>query len=64
MFSSTNLTSGDVSGNFWDLDDVGPVELATLSFGQRFGITPLQMITAVACIANDGVLVQPKIIKI
>lgn len=63
LFSSTNLTSGDVSGNFWDLDDVGPVELATLSFGQRFGITPLQMITAVACIANDGVLVQPKIIK-
>ena len=63
LFSSTNLTSGDVSGNFWDLNDVGPVELATLSFGQRFGITPLQMITAVACIANDGVLVQPKIIK-
>ena len=37
--------------------------MATLSFGQRFGITPLQMITAVSCIANDGVLVQPKIIK-
>ena len=63
LFDSTNLTSGDVSGNFWDLEDVGPVELATSSFGQRFGITPLQMATAICCIANDGVLVQPKIIK-
>ncbi len=63
LFDSTALTSGDVSGDFWDLKDVGPVELATLSFGQRFGITPLQMITAISCIANDGRLVQPKIIK-
>ena len=34
-----------------------------MSFGQRFRVTPLQMITAVSAIANDGVLVQPRIAK-
>ena len=56
-------SSGERSGYFWDLDDVGPIELATMSFGQRFRVTPLQMITAVSAIANDGVLVQPRIAK-
>ena len=48
---------------FYEEDDVGPIELATMSFGQRFSITPLQLITAVSAIANDGVLVTPKIVK-
>jgi len=39
------------------------VDLATMSFGQRFTITPLQLITAVSAIANDGVLMKPNIIK-
>ena len=34
-----------------------------MSFGQRFTITPLQMITAASAIANDGVLVKPQIIN-
>ena len=50
-------------GTFTDLDSVGPVELATTSFGQRFEISPLQLITAVSAICNDGVLVKPKIVK-
>ena len=33
-----------------------------MSFGQRFTITPLQMITAACVIANDGVLVKPRIV--
>ena len=49
--------------SFTKLDDVGPVELATMSFGQRFSITPLQMITAVSTIANGGTLIEPKIVK-
>ena len=56
-------SSGERSGYFWNLSDVGSIELATMSFGQRFRITPLQMITAVAAVANDGVLMQPRIAK-
>lgn len=64
FFNTTNFASiGERSGYFWDLKDVGEVELATMSFGQRFRITPLQMITAVAAVANDGVLMQPRIVK-
>ena len=44
-------------------DKVGPVELATISFGQRFEITPIQMITAVSTIANKGTYVKPRIVK-
>jgi cell division protein FtsI (penicillin-binding protein 3) len=34
-------------------------DLATNAFGQGLAVTPLQMITAVAAIANDGILMQP-----
>lgn len=36
--------------------------LASCSFGQSYAITPLQMITAIACVANDGKLMQPYIV--
>ncbi len=42
--------------------DFGKVQLASSSFGQSFEVTPLQMITAVASIANGGRLMQPFII--
>lgn len=64
FFDKTGIaTSGEATGIFHSKDSVGPVELATISFGQRFTITPLQMITAVSAIANDGVLMQPRIVK-
>ena len=44
-------------------DKVGPIELATLSFGQRFSITPLQLVTAVSSVVNGGTLIEPKIVK-
>jgi stage V sporulation protein D (sporulation-specific penicillin-binding protein) len=34
-----------------------------MSFGQRFTVTPIQMITAISAIANDGVLMQPRVVK-
>lgn len=64
FFKKTGIaTSGEAFGIFHDKSSVGPVELATISFGQRFTITPLQMISAVSAIANDGVLMQPRIVK-
>ncbi len=50
-------------GTFLKLEQVGPVELATTSFGQRFEISPLQLITAISAICNDGILVEPRIVK-
>ena len=50
-------------GKFTELEKVGPVELATMSFGQRFTISPLQLISAVSAITNDGVYVTPRIVK-
>ena len=41
----------------------GPVELATISFGQRFEITPIQLVTAVSAIANGGESVKPRLVK-
>lgn len=64
LFNSTNSgLYGEQSSIFQKLDKVGPVELATMSFGQRLNITPLQMVTAISCIANDGVLMKPRIVK-
>lgn len=42
---------------------VGPVELATISFGQRFEITPIQMVAAASAIANGGTYITPRIVK-
>ena len=64
LFEKTNPDFyGEANSSFWPLENVGEVELATMSFGQRFKITPLQLITAVSAIANEGVLVEPQIVK-
>lgn len=64
LFQSTNSgLYGEQSSIFQKLDKVGDVELATMSFGQRLNVTPLQMITAISCIANDGILMKPRIVK-
>lgn len=43
--------------------DLKPAELATSSMGQNFAITPIQMITGVATVANGGYLVQPHVVS-
>lgn len=64
LFESTNSgLYGEQTSIFHNLNEIGPVELATYAFGQRFQVTPLQMITAISCVANDGVLMKPNIIK-
>lgn len=64
LFEKTGVKlAGESSSRFHELDKVGQVELAITSFGQRFEITPVQLITAVSAIANDGKLIQPRIVK-
>lgn len=54
---------GESSSIMHNENSIRNVELATLTFGQRFNITPLQLITAVSAIVNDGVLMKPRIVK-
>ena len=54
---------GEANSIFLNKDKVGPVELATISFGQRFEITPMQMLTVVSTIANYGRKFTPRIVK-
>lgn len=58
---------GESEDQFFDWEGVegamGPVDLAVASFGQNFSITPIQMITAAAAVANGGYLVQPHVVK-
>ncbi len=55
--------TGEATGIFHAEGNFNEVELATASFGQRFKVTPLQMITAVAAVANGGYLVTPHVVK-
>lgn len=54
---------GEANSIFLPEDRVGPVELATISFGQRFEVTPIQMVTMVSTIANKGRYVKPRLVK-
>ena len=54
---------GEANSIFLSEDKAGPVELATISFGQRFEITPIQLATAVSSIANGGTSITPRIVK-
>ena len=55
--------NGEASGILFSLDQVGPVELATTSFGQGVSVTPIQQITAVSAAINGGKLLTPYIVK-
>ena len=64
LFNKTGIKlPGEANSIFIKEEKAGPVELATISFGQRFEITPLQMITAVSSIANKGTYIKPRIVK-
>ena len=52
---------GEAVGIIHKTENIGPVELATMSFGQSFQITPLQLLRAVSAIINGGNLVTPHI---
>ncbi len=54
---------GEAGSIFLAKEKAGPVELATISFGQRFEITPIQLVTAVSAIANGGTSITPRVVK-
>lgn len=55
--------NGEATGILFSLDRVGPVELATTSFGQGVSVTALQQVTAVSAAVNGGTLYKPYIVK-
>ena len=64
LFNTTNsYFYGESNSVFFDENNINEFNLATMSFGQRFTITPIQLITAVSSIANEGVLCKPRIVK-
>lgn len=52
---------GEAVGIMYDADKMGPVELATMSFGQSLTITPLQLVSAAATVINGGYRITPHI---
>lgn len=65
-FGLTKKTGIDLPGEATSMyhaeANMGPVELASTSFGQTFTITPIQLITAVSAAVNGGYLVQPHVV--
>ena len=54
---------GEEDGILLSLDAMQPADVATMGIGQAVAVTPLQLLTAVCSLANDGKLLKPHIIK-
>lgn len=54
---------GEEAGILFDPKEMRDSDIATMAIGQSIAVTPLQLTAAIAAIANDGVLLQPRIIK-
>lgn len=60
LFEKTGIDlPGEANSIFHKLENVGNVELATMSFGQSFQITPVQLLRAVSAVINGGKLITP-----
>jgi len=69
-FGLTERTGIDLPGEtkpteslYYTAERMGPVELASESFGQTLKVTPIQLITAISAVANGGNLMEPHIVK-
>lgn len=67
LFGLRDKTGIDYPGEGYailqDEASAGPVGLATMSYGQGIAVTPIQLITAVSALGNEGKLMQPRIVK-
>lgn len=60
LLTKTNIDlPGEAGTIMHKTENIGPVELATISFGQSFQITPIQLVTTVSSIINGGTRVTP-----
>lgn len=60
----TNIDlAGEAESNISNLDKKRDLEYATAAFGQGIAVTPIQLVNALAAIANDGVLLRPHIVE-
>ena len=60
LFSKTGIDlPGEAATIMHSLDAIGQVELATISFGQSFQVTPIQLMTTIASIVNGGNRITP-----
>jgi len=60
LLDKTNVDlPGEANTIMHKIDNIGPVELATISFGQSFQITPIQLATTVSSLINGGNRVTP-----
>ncbi len=53
--------SGENNGLLFQTENIGPLELATSSFGQGVSVTPIQQVMAIGAIANEGMLFEPRV---
>ena len=54
---------GESNAIIQNKDSIGPVELATMSYGQGIAVTPIQLITAFTSIGNDGKMMKPRLVE-
>ena len=54
---------GEEAGILFNPEEMRDSDIATMSIGQSIAVTPLQLVTAMSAIANDGVLLKPHIIR-
>lgn len=67
LFGMTEKTGIDFPGEARPIlqkkSDAGPVGIATMSYGQGIAVTMIQQITGICTIGNDGILLQPRLVK-
>ncbi len=67
LFGYTSKTGIDLPGEgtsvYINPSSMTALDLAVYSFGQRFNVTPIQQVAAIAAVANNGVLVTPHVVS-
>jgi stage V sporulation protein D (sporulation-specific penicillin-binding protein) len=67
IFGFNKVTGIDLPGEgkaiVQNKENIGPVELATMSYGHGISVTPMQLINAISAVGNNGKLMKPRLVK-